>query len=94
MSVERRKLLAAYGAELVLTPGEAGLQGAVDRAEEIAKSLPKSFVPRQFSNPANATAHYYTSGWEIWRDTDGLVDYWSRALGPAALYRCGRRLKE
>jgi len=95
MSVERRKLLAAYGAELVLTPGADGMQGAVDRAEQIAKALPHAFMPRQFSNPANATAHYYTSGWEIWRDTDGLVDILIAGIGTGGtITGCGRRLKE
>ena len=74
MSVERRKLLRGYGAELVLTPGAEGMRGAIARAEAIAAELPNSFVPQQFKNPANPEVHRQTTAEEIWRDTDGLVD--------------------
>ena len=74
MSQERRSMLTAYGAELVLTPGSAGMQGAVDKAQELANSIPNSFLAGQFVNPANPQAHYRTTGPEIWRDTEGKVD--------------------
>jgi cysteine synthase A len=74
MSVERRSLLSALGAELVLTPGNEGMQGAVDKAEEMAAADPRYFVPQQFKNPANPAAHRRTTAEEIWRDTDGQVD--------------------
>ena len=74
MSQERRSMLSAYGAELVLTTGSAGMQGAVDKAQELANSIPNSFLAGQFVNPANPQAHYRTTGPEIWRDTEGKVD--------------------
>lgn len=74
MSVERRNLLKAYGAQLVLTPGELGMQGAIDKAVELAAMMEGAFIPGQFDNGANPNAHYETTGPEIWRDTDGKVD--------------------
>ncbi len=74
MSVERRKLLSAYGAELVLTEGSKGMQGAVDKAEELHKEIKNSFIPQQFANPANPEIHVLTTAQEIWHDTDGRVD--------------------
>lgn len=74
MSLERRKLLLAYGAELVLTPGAEGMKGAIRRAEELLKEIPNSWMPQQFSNPANPEIHRKTTAEEIWRDTDGKVD--------------------
>jgi cysteine synthase A len=74
MSIERRMLLAAYGAELVLTPGAEGMKGAIRKAEELAAEIPNSFIPQQFKNPANPEIHRKTTAEEIWRDTDGRVD--------------------
>lgn len=74
MSIERRKLLKAYGAEVVLTPGTEGMTGAIKKAEELAKENPNSFIPQQFSNPSNPAIHKVTTGEEIWEDTDGKVD--------------------
>jgi cysteine synthase A len=74
MSIERRKLLKAYGAELVLTPGVDGMKGAIKKAEELAKENPNSFIPQQFNNPSNPAIHKVTTGEEIWEDTDGKVD--------------------
>ena len=81
MSVERRQLMKAYGAELVLTEGAKGMKGAIARADELAKEIPNSFVPGQFVNPANPTAHFETTGPEIWEDTDGKVDYFVAGVG-------------
>ena len=81
MSVERRKLLAAYGAEIVLTPGAEGMQGAVKKAEELAKEIPGSFLAGQFVNPANPAAHYKTTGPEIFADTEGKVDVYVATAG-------------
>ncbi|MCI6083177.1 cysteine synthase A [bacterium] len=81
MSVERRQLMKAYGAELVLTEGAKGMKGAIARADELAKEIPNSFVAGQFVNPANPKAHYQTTGPEIWQDTDGQVDYFVAGVG-------------
>ncbi|EGL16032.1 MULTISPECIES: cysteine synthase A [Paenibacillus] len=80
-SIERRKLLAALGAELVLTPAEEGMSGAIRRAEELAAELPGAFVPQQFENPANPDVHRRTTAEEIWRDTDGAVDIFVAGVG-------------
>lgn len=81
MSEERRLLLKAYGAEIVLTDGALGMSGAIDKANELAAALPHSFIPAQFDNPANPAAHYATTGPEIWRDTDGTVDIFVAGVG-------------
>lgn len=81
MSEERRRIMRAYGAELVLTDGKTGMAGAVEKARELAKSIPNSFIPGQFENPANAAAHRKTTGPEIWRDTDGEVDVFVACVG-------------
>ena len=81
MSVERRQLMKAYGAELVLSEGAKGMKGAIVKAEELAKEIPDSFIPGQFVNPANAAAHRETTGPEIWQDTDGKVDVFVAGVG-------------
>lgn len=81
MSVERRQLMKAYGAELVLTEGAKGMKGAIAKAEELAKEIPGGFIPSQFTNPANPEAHRKTTGPEIWEDTDGNVDYFVAGVG-------------
>lgn len=81
MSVERRQLMKAYGAELVLTEGAKGMKGAIEKADELAKEIPDSFVAGQFVNPANPEAHRATTGPEIWQDTDGKVDYFVAGVG-------------
>ena len=81
MSVERQLLMQAYGAQVVLTPGQLGMTGAIEKAKELAQEIPGSFIPDQFCNPANAEAHFHTTGPEIWQDTDGNIDIFVAGVG-------------
>jgi len=95
MSIERRKLIQGFGAELVLTPGKEGMKGAVEKANEIAAQYPNSFIPQQFNNPANAAYHERVTGEEIWNDSEGKVDYFIAGVGTGGTI-CGisKALKE
>lgn len=95
MSIERQLLMKAYGAQVVLTPGSLGMQGAIQKAEELAAQIPGSFIPAQFDNPANAAAHEASTGPEIWADTDGQVDIFVAGVGTGGtITGTGRYLKQ
>ena len=95
MSVERQKLMSAYGAELVLTPGSGGMTASIAKARALAASIPGAYIPNQFSNAANAAAHYMTTGPEIWSDTDGEIDIFVSGVGTGGtITGAGRYLKE
>lgn len=95
MSIERQKLMKAYGAQVVLTPGKFGMQGAIDKAEALQKEIPGSIIAGQFDNPANPAAHYATTGPEVWQDTEGNVDIFLAGVGTGGtITGAGRYLKE
>jgi cysteine synthase A len=95
MSAERRRILTILGAELVLTPGKDGMQGAIDAARKVKEQIPGSFIPHQFDNPANPAVHYRSTGPEIWQDTGGAVDYLVAGVGTGGtISGAGRYLKE